>query len=130
MSTPESIDADVRDKARQIVVEHHGIDIPGTLQDRCMEMVIEAIQSERDAKWQPIETADNEGQGYFYSGVLIGFTTWGKEGRVHKHVGPIEWMFDHWEFIGTDFDVFPAPTHWAHWPSPPHHETQRESART
>jgi hypothetical protein len=70
-------------------------------------------------EWQDIETADVNPVGWFGDACLIGFVTWGKEGRVHKHVGPISWVGDHWEFIETDCDVFPPPTHWAQWPLPP-----------
>lgn len=39
-----SIDKDIMEKAREIVIVNHGIDIEGELQSRCLEMVCEALQ--------------------------------------------------------------------------------------
>lgn len=67
--------------------------------------------------WKPIETAPRPcGKDLSF---IIGYTSWGQQvGAFHEHVGPCEWMSNHYEFIDTDFDVFPLPTHWTEWPAP------------
>ena len=61
--------------------------------------------------WRPIKTAVDQW--------IIGYTSWGKEGRVHQWVGPCERYKDHYEFVNHDFDMFPEPTHWQPFPEPP-----------
>lgn len=70
--------------------------------------------------WQPIDTAPKEATGCFEYACIIGFVTWGKEGRIHTHVGPAIWQefTGQWEFTETSFDIFPAPTHWHPFPAP------------
>lgn len=71
--------------------------------------------------WQLIETAPKESSGSFSSPCLIGSVEWGKDGRVHRHVGPIIWQGAEfgWEFTEIVFDIFPPPTHWQPWPAAP-----------
>ncbi len=66
--------------------------------------------------WQTIDTAPKEW--------IIGYTSWGQHvGAFHEWVGPCEWLPNigqgQFQFVNTDFDVFPLPTHWHAWPEPP-----------
>lgn len=70
-------------------------------------------------EWRTMETAPKQEVGCFSSACLIGSVEWGKEGRVHRHVGPIVWMGEPhgWEFTEIGFDSFPPPTRWRPWPA-------------
>lgn len=121
MTTPSHTED--REKAKELLLSLDCFDdemITPSMIEADTDLIARAIQAAKDEGWQDMSSAPTDGYGCFYTSVLIGAVRWGKDGRVHEHVGPIEWMNDHWEFIGVDFDVFPPPTSWRPLPSPPH----------